>query len=269
MIKNTRIIKSLFLFLILVSLFSEACQLNQEKHKSPIILVHGGFHGAWCWYKLKPILEQRGFDVISPDNAGNGKEYHNFSDVIATEIENAKEPIILVGHSSGGMVISELAKRYPKKIKALIYLSAFMLPDDMSPPEIMNKDSISIMESSLNINEKEGIVTVDPRKAKELFYADCADSVAKKAISRLNPEPIVPKGRMSSKATVERKSQNVRRFYIETINDKALGITTQRKMQVLLLCEKVYTLNSSHSPFLSRPDELAKILTDINSRLND
>ncbi len=130
------------------------------------VLVHGGFHGAWCWYKLQLLLEQKGFQVLTPDHTGSGKAFYNYRDSIGTILEKQQQPVILVGHSSGGMVISELAKRYPAKIKGLVYLSAFLLPEGMSPPEIMKDDTISMMSSALIVDQQRGTVSVDRHKAR-------------------------------------------------------------------------------------------------------
>ncbi|MGF6929066.1 pimeloyl-ACP methyl ester carboxylesterase [Chitinophaga sp. W2I13] len=131
----------------------------------------------------------------------------------------------------------------------------------------MENDTLSIMQSSLIIDQDNGTVSVDRNKAKQLFYGDCNDSVARWAIDNLTPEPIMPKNyneivQVDTLATVP-----VKRFYIETLNDKALSINSQRRMQTIIPCEKVYTLKSGHSPFLSQPDSLATILTEISNVL--
>ncbi|SKC95326.1 Pimeloyl-ACP methyl ester carboxylesterase [Chitinophaga ginsengisegetis] len=240
----------------------------KQQPNDTFILVHGGFHGAWCWDKLRPFMEEKGFVVITPDYTGNGKEFHSYTTRIGALLEKQQQPVIILGHSSGGMVITELAKKYPDKIKGLIYLSAFLLPEGMSPPEIMQDDTISLMQSSLIIDKSNGTVRVNKKKAKQLFYADCEDPVAQWAISKLTPEPVKPAGNKENSRTDIAPEQPIRRFYIETLQDKALGITSQRRMQYLLPCEKVYTLTSGHSPFLSQPGKLAAVLADISTLLN-
>lgn len=253
--------------LSLTLLLIQSCYHMPKPVPDTFMLVHGGFHGAWCWYKLQPLLEQKGFQVLTPDHTGGGKAFYTYTDSIGTILKKQQQPVILVGHSSGGMVISELAKRYPAKIKGLVYLSAFLLPEGMSPPEIMRDDTISMMSSALIVDQQQRTVRVDLHKARQLFYADCEDSVAQAAIARLAPEPITPGG---GNAPPPAAPQNIiKRFYIETLQDKALGITSQRRMQRLLPCEKVYTINSGHSPFLSQPQNLAAILTDISQRLKN
>lgn len=241
----------------------------KQSPKDTFVLVHGGFHGAWCWDRLKPVLEAGGFTVITPDQTGNAKGLYQYMESIGAFLEKQPHPVIVLGHSSGGMVISGLAKRYPHRIKGLIYLSAFLLPEGMSPPEIMKDDTISLMQSSLLVDERHGTVSVDKTKAKQLFYADCEDTVAQWAISKLAPEPLVPQGSGENNQPVISHKEVARRFYIETLNDRALGITSQRRMQALSPCEKVYTLGSGHSPFLSQPGKLADIMMEISARLSD
>lgn len=241
---------------------------KKQKTKNTYLLIHGGFHGSWCWDRLKPILEEKGFKVLCPDHSGMGKELYSYTDSIEILLEQQQQPVILLGHSSGGMVISELAKRYSHKIKGLVYLSAFLLPDGIAPPEIIGNDTLSIMQSSLIIDQNKGIVSIDKNKAKQLFYGDCNDSIAKWAIDRLTPEPLMPKNHTKDSTIAVLSSVSLKRFYIETLNDKALSIISQRRMQAMLPCEKVYTLESGHSPFLSQPDRLATILTEISSILD-
>ena len=248
---------------------SIACNTMKQSPKDTFVLVHGGFHGAWCWDRLKPFLEAEGFTVITPDQAGNAKGFYQYTESIGAFLESQPHPVIVLGHSSGGMVISELAKRYPGKIKGLIYLSAFLLPEGMWPPDIMKDDTISLMPSSLVVDERNGTVLVDKTKARQLFYADCDDAVAQWAISKLAPEPVVPEGSGENYPPAIQHKKASRRFYIETLNDQALGITSQRRMQALSPCEKVYTLSSGHSPFLSQPGKLAGIMMEISARLND
>lgn len=264
--------KKLLSTLFSAFLLCTSCGISESKKKlkakNTYVLIHGGFHGSWCWDKLKPILEEKGFNVLCPDHSGMGKELYSYTDSIEILLEQQQQPVILLGHSSGGMVISELAKRHSNKIKGLVYLSAFLLPDGIAPPEIIGNDTLSIMQSSLIIDPNKGIVSVDKNKAKQLFYGDCNDTIAKWAIERLTPEPLMPKNYSGDSKIDVSATISLKRFYIETLNDKALSIISQRRMQTMTPCEKVYTLESGHSPFLSQPDRLATILTEISSLLS-
>ena len=99
------------------------------------ILVHGAWHGAWCWYKVVPLLEARGHKVVAPDLPGHGKdttkpEQVTLADYVNKVVSVANDqngPVILVGHSMAGVVISQAAEVLgANKISALIYLDAFL-----------------------------------------------------------------------------------------------------------------------------------------------
>jgi pimeloyl-ACP methyl ester carboxylesterase len=111
----------------------------QHTRSATFILVHGAWHGAWCWQKLTPLLRARGHQVHTPTLTGLGERAHlltpqvgldtHVQDVAAVlEYEDLTD-VILVGHSYGGMVISGVAERAPARVAQLVYLDAFM-PED-------------------------------------------------------------------------------------------------------------------------------------------
>ena len=96
------------------------------------VLVHGSWHGGWCWSKLTPLLRQAGHEVYTPTLIGMGERSHLLSPEVglATHIRDIVQvcayedlrDIVLVGHSYGGMVISGVADELSKQMKRLIYL---------------------------------------------------------------------------------------------------------------------------------------------------
>ncbi len=102
---------------------------------STFVLVHGSWHGAWCWNKLTPLLEREGHAVIAPDLPGHGEDWtpipeislQSYVDRVGEALDSAPEPAILVGHSMAGTVISQLAEQRPDQVAGLVYLCAFLL----------------------------------------------------------------------------------------------------------------------------------------------
>lgn len=116
-------------------------KLNQQKH---FVLVHGAGHGAWCWYKLKPLLEANGHQVTSLDLAASGinmkaiQEVHTLCEYSQPLLEllaslPPDESVILVGHSLGGLNLALAMDKFPQKISVSVYLTAFM-PDTVHQP---------------------------------------------------------------------------------------------------------------------------------------
>jgi pimeloyl-ACP methyl ester carboxylesterase len=107
--------------------------------KCPFVLVHGAWHGGWCWRRVVPLLRAAGYRVTRPTLTGVGERAHLASPAVTldTHIEDIVkhieteefENVILVGHSYGGMVITGVADRLPARLSALVYLDAFV-PDD-------------------------------------------------------------------------------------------------------------------------------------------
>jgi pimeloyl-ACP methyl ester carboxylesterase len=107
------------------------------------VLVHGAWHGGWCWKKVAPLLRAAGHEVYMPTLTGVGERAHLLTpdiglDTHVTDILNVLEyedlrDVILVGHSYGGMVIAGVAERVPERVRHLVYLDAlFPMDDDRS-----------------------------------------------------------------------------------------------------------------------------------------
>jgi pimeloyl-ACP methyl ester carboxylesterase len=241
---------------------------------STYVLIHGSWHGGWCWQKVVPHLRQAGYSVFAPDLPGHGEDKTPLSAItpelvmqsITAILAMQQEPVILVGHSSGGMLITEAARRRPEKVKTLVYLSAFLLPPGVTPRVIAQEDHESLLQASLIIDEERRVSMVRHEAARELFYADCSAEDAAWATSLLVPEASKSraKGEVAPQViTAEVDIEQIPRVYIECLQDRALGPAMQKKMYTELPCRKVYTLPTGHSPFISRPEQLAACLLDI------
>lgn len=100
------------------------------------VLVHGAWHGGWCWRRVVPALRAAGHEVFTPTLTGLGERAHllrpdidldkHIQDVVMLlEMEDLKD-VVLVGHSYGGMVITGVADRAHARIRRLVYLDAFV-----------------------------------------------------------------------------------------------------------------------------------------------
>ena len=98
------------------------------------LLIHGAWHGGWCWERLVPELEARGHEVHAPALPGHGGDpaepagvsMDDYVERAASTLRAMPEPAIVVGHSMGGMVVSAAAQAEPERVRALVYLCAFL-----------------------------------------------------------------------------------------------------------------------------------------------
>ena len=98
------------------------------------VLIHGSWHGAWCYEKVIPLFEANNHRVFAPDLPGHGKDktplkavtFDSYVNCIKAILEKITERVILVGHSMAGMVISQVAEYLPAKIHKLVYLAGFL-----------------------------------------------------------------------------------------------------------------------------------------------
>lgn len=103
------------------------------KAKTQFVLVHGAWHGAWCWEKVIPLIEAKGHGVHTLDLPGLGSDetpledvsLNAYVDAVVKLISDIEEKVVLLGHSMGGIVITQVAEKIPEQISTLIYLTAF------------------------------------------------------------------------------------------------------------------------------------------------
>lgn len=231
-----------------------------------IILIPGAAHGGWCWHKVAPLLEAAGHKAIAPDLLGLGADLTpvaelslaRWVDQVATLVESEAEPVILVGHSRGGIVISEVAERLPDRVAHLVYLTAFLLADGQTLGEVAQADEASMIGPNLVVDEAAGTWAIRPEAAVEGFFADCSPDDLAYTFPRLRPEPLFSLS-TPVHVTTERFGR-VPRHYIECLQDRAVTIDCQRRMQAVWPCRSVVTLDTAHSPFMSAPRDLAAAL---------
>jgi len=103
------------------------------------VLVHGAWHGSWCWKRVRRLLQEKGHSVFTPTLTGLGERSHLLSPQVTLETHildivnlirwEELSDIVLCGHSYGGCVISGAADRVADRIRSLVYVDAFVLED--------------------------------------------------------------------------------------------------------------------------------------------
>jgi len=234
---------------------------------STFVLVHGAWHGAWCWYRIVPRLAQAGHTVLAPDLPSLGSDRTPIKDVtlagwaesIGALIEAATEPVVLVGHSRGGIVISSVAERLPERIARLVYVTAFLLRDGETLLSVAETvAATSRIVPNLLTTPDQSAITVPDAALREGFYGQCPEEDVTLARMLLQPEAAAPSA-TPVHVTPERFGR-VPRAYIECRRDQAIPIELQRRMARESDCPIVASLDTDHSPFFSTPEALVEEL---------
>jgi pimeloyl-ACP methyl ester carboxylesterase len=231
------------------------------------VLVHGAFHGGWCWYKVIAGLEAKGHTVVAPDLPGHGRTlasaepatYEGYVDHIVGVVNGCKERVVLVGHSMGGMVISGVAEAVPDKIAKLVYVCAY-LPingDSMVSMGMLSGEPSRLMAFTVPAADGK-TVTLAGDGLRPVVYGDCSDEDVALAKLCLAPQSIAPS---MAVVTLTERFGRVPRAYIECSEDQTVSLKQQRAMTARAPCAETHTLKSSHSPFFSMPDQLTGVLT--------
>lgn len=232
------------------------------------ILIHGAWQGAWAWDTIVPRLKAAGHDAIAVDLPGNGHNHLPPAEVdlpryaahVVDIIDSIAGPIIMVGHSSGGITAAQACDHRPDRIALAIFLAAFLLPDGMSVIQFYAENLQPWMRGAntrVTYDESGELSTIDPVAAVEVFYHKAEPALAQQAARLLTPQP--EGGRRSLMQLTETGFGSVPRVYIETLDDRSVHLPLQRKMQQMSPCRTVYSLDSDHAPQLSDPDGLVAL----------
>jgi pimeloyl-ACP methyl ester carboxylesterase len=228
---------------------------------STFVLVHGGCHGAWCWYKVAPALEKHGHTVIAPDLPSHGRDktpvsavtLQTYVDTVCDILDAQHEPVVLVGHSMGGGIITQVAEYRPDKIKTLVYLTALLPANGESMGTVLWRNTESMLNSNFIVTADKSASMVREEALVEGFYADCSAEDVALAKLLLTPQATAPlKEKLQ---TSEANFGRVPRVAIECLRDRAHPLSFQRSVYPTFPFQKVITMDTSHSPFFSAPDE--------------
>ncbi len=223
-------------------------------------LVHGAWHGSWCWDRLGPELEARGHRVIAVDlpasdpTAGLGR----YADLVIESLGDADD-VVLVGHSLGGASIPIAAAKRP--VRHLVFVCALLPEPGKSVTDRYSAEDVFAPGFAGNTVTMDGGTSMwnDPVSAARCFYHDCSEDDAAWAVARLRPQAAAPRTEpwpLDAVPPIERTS-------IVCRDERCLRPEWSRRMSRELLGVDAVELDGGHSPFLSRPAELAEVLCSV------
>lgn len=238
-----------------------------------IVLIHGAWQGSWAFDAWAPSLRASGWNVHAVDLPGNGwgpqadapANLDSYCDAVVAVIEAIGAPVVLLGHSGGGITASQVAERIPERLQALVYLAGMMLPSGMTFIELIQQCQAAQPEQDfagisrhLSFSADGRSSTVAPAGALETFLHDCPPEAAQRAASLLRPQP--ESGRDLRPQLSAARYGRVPRLYIEALLDRSVTLPLQRAMQRLSPGAQVLSLACGHVPQLACPQALTELL---------
>jgi len=228
-------------------------------------LVHGAWHGAWCWELLATELQSLGHQTIAMDLPCDdaSQTFQSYATLVSQVIdENASdEDVVLVAHSTGGLSAPFVRPRTP--IRHLVYLCALVATPRLSfidqlseEPEMINSDYLAGMSA---LDPQMRSQWVDQALARTILFDDCDLATSQAAFERLRPQAVSPYGETCPLQALP----DTPATYVVCAQDRLVNPAWSRRTAEERLGADVVELPGSHSPFLSRPSHLAAVLDEL------
>jgi pimeloyl-ACP methyl ester carboxylesterase len=234
-----------------------------------ILFIHGAWGGAWVFQEVIKSLNEQGHQARAIDLPGHGNNevpipeitMQAYVDRVIEEARAIGEPIVLVGHSMSGAIISQVAERIPNQIECLVYVTAFLPRDGETALGLMQSDEDGQLLSRLVFSEDQSFVRVKTEDVKSLLLHDVKDAArvagfAQKLDVRQATEPF-----MAVMNLTEEAFGSVPKVYLCTTLDKALSPALQGRMLSGWEVEQVYTMDTGHFPMMSQPEIFFEVIS--------
>jgi pimeloyl-ACP methyl ester carboxylesterase len=220
---------------------------------SIFVLVHGAGHGAWCWERTEQDLAAAGLRSVSLDLPLTSLA--DDADAVRQVLDSLDEPAILVGHSYGGLVISEAAGGR-SDVEQLVYVAAVLVGSEESVLDLAGDFAPTLLMEQMEYTP-DGFMIFSPETARNCFYHETPAEVAEPASLRMRPTAAV--GMTTTPGSDP--WQSVPTTFIICERDRAMSPDMQRAMAKK--AGRVESIDTDHSPFVSRPEEFCRILLSI------
>jgi pimeloyl-ACP methyl ester carboxylesterase len=254
--------------LCLLSLLTSYAQATPVK--PTMLLVHGALFTSSGWFEVQSHLQNAGYNVVTmdvPGRAGDGIAYKEVT--LSSAVEKVckvahlqPEPVVLVGHSQGGALITQALNKCGDKVKALVYVTAVVPLNGEKAFDNLSKSDQDNFEKDATLDEKNAVFRLNYHgPIKATFMADATSGQFKRALHDMVSEP--------AKIGDEPLHYPVKlfaslpKFYIETTEDQIISLDTQRQIESKTHFNKIYSMHASHSPMVSQAKKLATHLMDI------
>ncbi|CAL1408772.1 unnamed protein product [Linum trigynum] len=260
---------------------------GKKKKAAHFVLVHGACHGAWCWFKLKRLLESAGHRVTAVDLAASGIDgeaihrvptFRHYTQPLLDALETAAggdddERVVLVGHSSGGLGCALAMETFPGKIAVAVFLSAFM-PDTLhSPSFVLDQYCARATPRAWLDTEFAPASSSQPDFLTMLFgpeflcsrlYQLCSKEDLELAKAMVRPSSLYLHDLSKTEKFTEEGYGSVRRVFVICNEDRAIKEEYQRWMIENYVVERVMEIKESdHMAMLCEPRKLFDCLSEI------
>jgi pimeloyl-ACP methyl ester carboxylesterase len=229
-------------------------------------LVHGAWHGPWCWDMVAPLLQQSGHGVVAPElpSEDGSADFDAYADGVCAALRGVSDDVVLVGHSMGGPTAALVAARRP--VRHLVYLCAAvpvsgmsLIDEWQSQPDMISSDfADGWLQSLSEPDEQLRTELIDFDFVQRVFYADCDAPTVAAAIDHLRPQagyPWTVPCSLTQHPSVDCTS-------VVCSEDRVVNPEWSKRIAHDIGAD-VIELPGSHSPLLSRPSALADVLVRV------
>jgi pimeloyl-ACP methyl ester carboxylesterase len=234
-----------------------------------LVLVHGAWHGAWCWDRVLPGLARAGVPAVAIDLPGHGASPEPLGDLasdarsLRQAIDSVAGPVVVAAHSYGGAVAAVAAADHPD-VRHLVFLAAFPLDVGEScmnaaADQVAPEDGASLLGDALQIGA-DGTTTLDPVLAEAALFNECTPADVAWAVERLGPQSLAELQGVATAAAW----RAIPSTYVVCTKDQAVALPVQRALATR--CSNVVELDADHSSYASRADEVVRLLVAVAHR---
>jgi pimeloyl-ACP methyl ester carboxylesterase len=225
-------------------------------------LVHGAWHGAWCWERLVGPLRDRGHEVVAPELPSEDPELglEDYADTIDRALGDADD-VVVVPHSLGGLVGPVVAARRP--LRALVYLNALVPEPGLSFGDQLSAsdEQVLLFEGGREVDEEGRSHWPDREVTARIMYGDLPPEDARWAAERLRSQ--------AQRSQTERSPAPPAGLRTESIigtDDRIVSPAWSRRVARERLGVEAIELPTGHFPMISHPEQLAEALAQLDAQ---